>query len=185
MKRFVFVFVMLLVFGCMCFAESPATNKIEAFIGAGHIWTGGGNAYSLDSNASLQLQAGVTYTINNWYLETSLHSDTLKVSNWLLEHNFLDKVVASYEYRVLDVGGGYIFSPNNKIQIRTGLFVSQYFSPNKDVDSKTGIKAEVKTVFFFTDKVFGYVGLAYRHTEDFIAPQVNVVETSYGIGYRF
>lgn len=171
---------MLVVMSCIPFCAQ------DLYVGLGHIWEGNGNLVKNVDTGSLQYQLGFSYDVSkNWYMAASIHRDTVKVENYLLDHNYIDEVVSTYEYTIVDIGGGYILNPGDKVKVKVGMFLSGYFSPDNEVDSKLGVGAEVKAEYAFYKNWFAYFGVKFRHTQEFIAPQVNVLETSYGIGFRF
>jgi len=188
MKR-VFALCLILLAFSICAVPAMAQEKdaptMAVTVGTGHIWTGSGSYDSTLLSAEWQIRAGFQWNLSERYgLEFNFTRDGAEIVDWLEEHQFTSEAADSetYRYTVTDLGGFFVLNPEDKASIIFSGGGSMY----KEGDlEKAGFYAGVGLHYDITDRSFVAVTLRYRHVQDFIVPNANVVETGVAVGLRF
>lgn|GEM_PF-2794996 len=185
---FMLLFVVLL-FTASVFAgdvEEPAAadHPFSITLGSGHIWSGSGDWERSVNTAEAQVHLGGDWRFTDRFgLTFEYVRDTAELKEWLYEHRFTSELTETrYNYNVADLACRVTFNPGDRAEIYALAGGSFYKSGGL---SKGGFLAGVGLDYGITDRAFLRVLMKYRHVEGFLVPVANVVETGFGIGFRF
>jgi opacity protein-like surface antigen len=196
MRTFLFTVMtlFLLLFTISALSQTPAAApaKLPAFeigLGLGQLATAtAGNLEQSQVRFEANLNAGFRwFPAERFAVGLGVTRDTVKLSTWLVKHNFREpSALIAYEYTGVDLSGYYYPIRNAHGDLYVGIDVTAYFAPG---DSASGTKIGYGCTFggdYALGKGFA-VGayVRYRHVQDFLVPIANVVEPGVRVSFKF
>ncbi len=171
-------------------AIAPNTlPSFEVYLGLGQLATAtAGNLEQSEVRFEANLSAGVKwFPTQRLAIGLGITRDTVKLSTWLVKHNFREpSKLTAYQYTGVDLSGYYYLIRGSQGDMYASLDATGYFAPG---DSASGTKIGFGCTIggdYWLSKHFGLGAyVRYRHVSDFLVPQANVIEPGVRAEVRF